>query len=326
MSREGKLIGASIFMGISYAYLLMGKEKGISFTIFCVLLLGFLLFCLKTFNKNLKNKILFFAIPMILLAFHFMFTSNTFFLFIDHKIILILFVSISIILIKNVSYDWGIPSFLSDIFIETIKPFEYFLAPYKVIKEKLKNKKIFSINENTKKILIGIMISLPTLLIVIALLSSADMVFKQIIDYIPELLNQYCKDFDVFSIISKVIGGLLVANYLYSYILNLLITKQIKSTTNLTLTNQNKLDSVIAITLLTIMNLYQENYGYTYLRLFVYFFLLLETILLFITLLHIIKPKFHLEKAFVIISLTLYIGFSYSNIDNFIAKKYRLIF
>ena len=69
------------------------------------------------------------------------------------------------------------------------------------------------------------------------------------------------------------------------------------------------------------MHLYQQEYGYTYLRLAVDFILLTEMVLLVPIIIYITKKKIHLVKVCFTIILTMYIIANYANFDYLIAKK-----
>lgn len=69
------------------------------------------------------------------------------------------------------------------------------------------------------------------------------------------------------------------------------------------------------------MNLYEEKYGYTTLRLFVKTFLCLLGVTIIIVLVSIWVKKIPASKAIIICSLILYLCLNYINVDDFIAKR-----
>lgn len=98
--------------------------------------------------------------------------------------------------------------------------------------------------------------------------------------------------------------------------------------------NNNKLDLTkllnIILALFTIiilissfyrMYLYEQEYGYTFLRLIVYFALATEAILIIPTIMYILGIKINLPKIYFVVILVMYIIINYINIDNVIAKK-----
>lgn len=69
------------------------------------------------------------------------------------------------------------------------------------------------------------------------------------------------------------------------------------------------------------MYVYESAFGYTFLRLLVYFSLFTEVILLVPTTLYIIDKKINLTNAYFIIILTVYVFMNFTNFDYIIAKR-----
>lgn len=78
---------------------------------------------------------------------------------------------------------------------------------------------------------------------------------------------------------------------------------------------------IIAISAFMRMNLYEREYGYTFLRLMVYVILLTEIIMIIPTIVYIIKGKFNIFKTYFIIGITMYVIVNFVNIDATIARK-----
>lgn len=78
---------------------------------------------------------------------------------------------------------------------------------------------------------------------------------------------------------------------------------------------------IIIISAFARMTLYQQNYGYTRLRILVDFTLITEIILLIPTLIYIIKGKINLSKSYFVIIVTMYCIVNFANIDGIIAKN-----
>ena len=69
------------------------------------------------------------------------------------------------------------------------------------------------------------------------------------------------------------------------------------------------------------MILYEQEYGYTYLRLFVYFILITELIITIPVIAYILGKKIDLLKTIITITSTMYLILNFINIDNIIAKN-----
>lgn len=78
---------------------------------------------------------------------------------------------------------------------------------------------------------------------------------------------------------------------------------------------------IIIISAFYRMNLYEKEYGYTYLRVFVYFTLATELILTIPIILYLLEMNIDLVKISIIVVTTMYVILNFVNIDNMIAKK-----
>jgi hypothetical protein len=415
MINEKKLLLFSFLIGITYNILFFHKNLGISLFIFTVILIGFLIFLMRELGIIRKNVAWTICIPIILLSIYPFLSTNKFFIPFNVIIIGLLFILMSYLLLQKekLFFDFKILKIACNILLYPIK---YFLKPYFAIFSIFKNKRGDHNNQVVKKILLGLCISFPILLVIMMLLSSADMVFNNILSSIPSFIGFFTRS--QISIINNSIAifiiTLIIATYLYCYGWNLFIVNTNSNVNNNSTPIKPKrfFDSTILITVLIMinlvyilfsiiqfsylfggglnalpngltyseyarhgffelifvsvinfaiilialyfsdlkqkvsgiilktlvfilgittyimayssyyrMNLYETQYGYTYLRVFVYFFLLLESILLLITLFYTMYSRFNLVKVCICTFLILYIGLNYINIDNVIAKK-----
>lgn len=69
------------------------------------------------------------------------------------------------------------------------------------------------------------------------------------------------------------------------------------------------------------MYMYESEYGYSLLRLLVYFTLITETILLIPTIRYIFNPKYNIVKSYLIIITTIYVIINFINVDYLIAYR-----
>lgn len=79
--------------------------------------------------------------------------------------------------------------------------------------------------------------------------------------------------------------------------------------------------AIIAISAFVRMRLYEQEYGYTFLRLMVYFILTTQIILIVPTILYIVKNKINIIKAYLVIITSMYVVANFANIDYVIAKN-----
>lgn len=78
---------------------------------------------------------------------------------------------------------------------------------------------------------------------------------------------------------------------------------------------------IIAISAFMRMHLYENEFGYTFLRLMVYVILITEIISILPTIYYIIKGKINLLKSYFVIGIVMYVIVNFINIDHMIAKN-----
>ena len=78
---------------------------------------------------------------------------------------------------------------------------------------------------------------------------------------------------------------------------------------------------IIIISAFYRMNLYQETYGYTYLRIFVDFVLISEVLISIPIIIYLLGKKIDILKSIIIITSFMFVLLNFMNIDNFIAEK-----
>ena len=77
---------------------------------------------------------------------------------------------------------------------------------------------------------------------------------------------------------------------------------------------------VILITSIMKIQMYEDQYGYTFLRIMVYMIQITELMLIIPTLVYIVKDKFKLSRWYLTIIVAMYLVVNFMNIDNIIAK------
>lgn len=270
------------------------------------------------------------------------------------------------------------------------------------IKEVIKESKVI------RQILLGLVISIPLLIIILALLISADAVFAQILEPIKELFANILSIKFWASVYFRILVFVLVCIYFMAFICNILKMdtekKKVQSgiqirmqniTVNtvltvlnivyllftivqftylftklgvdgdfnyadyarrgffqlmivtiinfaiILLTNANKRETSKVVNIYTkIMNLfliifttimicssflrmylYEQEFGYTFLRLMVFFILVTELILIVPTIAYVFTKKVKLLKSYVVIIAIMYALINFANVDKTIARK-----
>lgn len=204
----------SLLLGGIFDRLFIDKAFGISYFIFIGLCIGFFLWSTRDRISFTKSFGWFLLIPIALLSFSFTVHTNEVFYFFSFLTTLVLMIASSI-LIVNPKLKWDKASFIAQILRSGIaNVLGNLTKPFGILRASIKIKRAIKMKEGNKQILIGILVSLPLLLILIILLSSADMVFGYYLSNFTEIFNNInLEDFVPHTIII-----LVVAFYLFGYV------------------------------------------------------------------------------------------------------------
>lgn len=120
----------------------------------------------------------------------------------------------------------------------------------------------------------------------------------------------------------------LMAVSLINFIIIIITTKNSKQSSKIQIYYRKVMNLILLVATAIIlgsafirMNLYGEEFGYTFLRILVYFALVTESILLLPTIVYIFKNTFPLGKSYFIIVTVMYVIMNFSNINQMIARK-----
>ena len=412
-----KKIALSVFaICILHSYLFYGNRWGISVVLFTMALMALFIYSLKD-KENIKNKkALLLSIPITLISLSYGLFNNIFFKITNFFVIIGL---TCIMLIWAIYGEFNITSIISNTVIFIFKPVIYIPEAVKLIISSVfgknqnnisndTNKEKISENKVIKQILSGLIISIPLLIVILALLMSADTVFAQILEPIKEfVLNIFNLGF-WFSVYFRIIVFSIVCIYIMAFVCNILKsnTENMQKTNskglnmqNITvntvltilnivyllfvivqfthlftqigqgdeiyyadyarkgffqlmivtfinfaiilITNANKIETTMFTNIYTkIMNLfliiftailifssfvrmyiYEQQFGYTFLRLLVYFILITELILIIPTIVYVFNKKIKLLKCYIVIFAVMYTLANFVNVDKTIARK-----
>jgi len=176
-----------LIIGVSFDIFFYNKTLGISYIIFIVLVLVVFLASFWGCLKKLNNQAWFFVIPILLLSSTFFIFSNQVFKILNYLIVPILVIMLSSLVANINKSDWSDIRFIGDIAKRIFVPFRFIHRPFLTLSRMTDNSSKGSKNRILPKVVIGILISIPLLAIILWLLSSADIVFKNIFINIPLL-------------------------------------------------------------------------------------------------------------------------------------------
>ena len=248
------ILVCSVLLGILSDILFYKKPLGISYPIFVVAFYG-------VFLWNLRYKIAltfsfgwFLTIPIVALSSTYFFFSNQVLALLNFLIIPVLIIAQTILITEANKHQWYDERFFKDILHgmftralgNTTKPFVIGLSTIRIGKSHEKHEVI-------KKVLLGLAISLPLLIIIISLLASADQIFKHFIDEISRSFGTInISDFSFQGFIVLLIT-MIAFSYTWSFSnSNDSIQTHIQSST--IETNNRSWDPIISITILVVIN------------------------------------------------------------------------
>ncbi len=405
------LILVSVSLGFLFDYLFYDKYLGVSFPLFFVLITVVLILYVLKPPLRRRRFHWFLLIAAIALSCTFVLYTNPYLLSLNLVLTYILLLLGTQLMGSNIHYSLrnhrlisDILGFIKDTIIHMFTPFRLLL--YRNIISKSPNNKRITI-----KLLTGLALSLPVLLIIIPLLSSADLTFLKIVDRIALWISEIdLGDFGLhgFIILSAsliifsytytlsksdtnesqadtsnttrftrlsfdpittstmlfvlnavyiiftitqftyLFGGnndTLISGYTYSEYarkgffeliavsiinlgLTLLITPFIKRESRSLLRITQGLLMLLVISTIVILysahirlSLYEETYGYTYMRILPHTFMILVVALLSISSVKIFRKSLPTAKLYAVASIAWYIFFNFMNIDRMITDN-----
>ena len=398
-------LGAILF-GIWTIVLFYEKSIGLSMTLFAVPISLYVIYLLQKNEKIENKKAMVLIIPIFLLSITYFIFNNIFFRCINIIAIPVLQL-LMIISLCNKKICLNLEFFSN--FAEIIfNPFNYLIEALGKVKQLFLD--MFNVNIETekndkiKKVIRAILITLPLVILILFLLSTADTIFGNIFVGLFENLSKILSCFEISEVfiriflificsiylliffyfistkyeklknnneniiklsdgltIKMILGTLNIIYLIFCVIqikslflkdvninyseyarqgffqlmgvsiinlITLLIAKKVERNTE-----QKgiyiKLMSLIMILFTFIilvsaairMHYYESAYGYTLLRILVYFSLFTEAVLLIPTIIYIIDIKIDLSKIYFIIIISVYICMNFTNIDRIIAKR-----
>lgn len=247
------LLFCSVLLGVLFDILFYKKALGISYPLFVI---AFYL----VFLWNLRRKVVFkysfgwfLSIPILALSATYFIFSNLIFATLNFLIIPILIIAQTILITQENNYKWYDSRFIKDIFYGIFnRAFSYTLKPFVIGLSSLRIRKSNEKYDVIKKILIGLTISIPLLIIVISLLASADRVFKLFIDEISGSFGSInIRDFSLQGIIALLIM-IIAFSYIWSF--SNPESTHAKVLPNSMLTSNRSWDPIISITILIAIN------------------------------------------------------------------------
>lgn len=188
-----------LILGIIFDILFYNKTLGISYLIFILVIITvIILIFLKTYN-SLEKKAWVWVVPAIFLSITFSIYSNQILKILNFMIIPYLMIMLIACVSKLNRADWADLRFLADFAKRVFVPLKYIHIPF-ITFFRMTEGKEGKKGRIITRIALGLIISIPILALIIWLLSSADIIFKDMFLDIP--ISRIIKHFFVILAVS----------------------------------------------------------------------------------------------------------------------------
>lgn len=217
MKKINIFLGA-ILLSIWSVILFFGKHIGLSMLLFAIPITYYIVTLLEKNNKIKNNNSKFLIIPIIILASTYFIFNNSFFNLLNLLVIPILLI---IMILSLTTTKLIVKTLLERILDIVIEPFAYIGETMTELKKSISGK--FNIKQEKTKdkkannIIKGLCITIPLVIIIIAILASADSVFNNMITNIINSFFNLFNNVDLMGIFIRVILIVCVFIYLSSF-------------------------------------------------------------------------------------------------------------
>jgi hypothetical protein len=218
-SADKWLLAGALLLGIVFVWLFYDKYIGISVPLFIIAFYSLLFAYTKPVLKREAGFGWFLSIPVLLLSLTFFFFRNEV-LMVLNVLVLPPIILLQTMLVTGVNtYKWFSPGILLDLIMGMFaRCLSHIAKPFGIISSMVRNRKGAGSKKSVaSRVFIGILISVPVLLVLLLLLSSADMVFGKMVEKLPEFLDSL----NFGELISRMIIALFIFFISFSYLWSL---------------------------------------------------------------------------------------------------------
>lgn len=221
LAQKLKIVIISVLLSIIFRYFYNGDSIGISELIFASLFIISCIYSIKN-EVNLKNKFSNFILLFIfIMCLNFCIYNNSLIRVFNFFLVPIA-ISAYIISVRYENIDFMRLDSIKYIIKRLLNyPLNNMKKIFSFSKQVVKNDKTKFKNDNIKSILIGLVISIPLLIIVISLLASADMMFDYYIRNVKDLYEFIIEKINLAHVASDIIAIIFFSMYFFGYIWSL---------------------------------------------------------------------------------------------------------
>ena len=212
---KSKISLYGIISAVAFIYLILNEHLGISVPIFFIIQFAVLFYVSQNYEA-VNTKGLLMMVPIFIISLN-NFISASYMMTPTNFLVIVFLYSVMFLLLGNKLNLMKLNIFsILRIIVNIFEPIINFIVPFKWIAERSKNKEK---NILTRRILIGVLISIPSVMFLVMMLSSADLVFYN--SFI--LFNNWFKKIFEFINIFKIIVGTFTGFYLFSHLYSVFI-------------------------------------------------------------------------------------------------------
>lgn len=208
-----KLSFYGIISAISFIYLILTPNPGISISIFFVIQLVVLFLIVKNNMDVINIKGLLLMIPTFIISLNSFISENYIWTLTNFLAIIFLYSMMFLLLGSNLYLMKLNIMSIFKIIVNIFEPFAKFIIPFRWISERAKNKEQ---NMIVRRIILGIVISIPCVLFLVMMLSSADMVFQNNFISFNRWISKLFDFLNIYKLVMGIFAGLYLFGHLYS--------------------------------------------------------------------------------------------------------------
>jgi hypothetical protein len=202
-----------IISAVSFVYLILNDFPGISIPIFFIIQLVTLYFIVKN-KEDIKNtKGLLLMIPIIIISLNSFISANYMWAPTNFLAVVFLYSVMFLILSDKLNLSKLRIFEIIGIVINIFEPLINFIVPFRWIAERSKNNEK---NMLVKRILLGVLISVPCVFFLTMMLSSADMIFYNNFKVVNKWIEEFFYNLQIFKVAFGTFAGLYLFGHLYN--------------------------------------------------------------------------------------------------------------
>lgn len=180
--KSGSIAGVSLILGLLFDFLLYGKVPGISFPIYVLLMLVGFLILARIFDKQIKKDAIWLFGPIVFFSSMVLVRASVLLTMLNIAATFLLLLLIAGVSVRKRLGDFLIGDYIFVFFL----PFMFIIPMFNTLFEIFSMPGVKKDRQVLLQVIKGITMAVPILVLLILLLSSADLVFHK---YVSDLLN-----------------------------------------------------------------------------------------------------------------------------------------